>query len=214
VSTRVKSDMRGLVTAGRDFRVGVDRRSSVERHQLCCNVIAHSQVAGHSKTLAATSELMSSGQLWVLAVEDGQRPAPASEFAGDRRVGDHGAFLALIEAHPPVVQTPIRGLTPGAGGRGRRIPAAPQRRARPIRGPVMPGRFDEQSAGVAVAGLGDPTLGAGRPRGVLGGHQPEVGADRAAGQPVPVADLGGQRERGQRRDSAQAPQPPHHRCER
>ena len=49
------------------------------------------------------------------------------------------------------------------------------------------------------------------PGGGLGGHQPEVGADRAAGQPVPVADLDRQPERGQRGDPAQAAQPGHHR---
>ena len=70
----------------------------------------------------------------------------------------------------------------------------------------MPGGFDQQSAGVAVAGLGDPPWN-GVARGVLARHQPEVGADRAPGQPVPVADLDGQPERGQRRDPAQAAQP-------
>ena len=82
--------------------------------------------------------------------------------------------------------------------------------AGPIRLAVMPGRFDQQPAGVAVAGLGDRPL---RPRpagGGLGGHQPEVGADRPPGQPVPVPDLDREPERGQRRDPTQAAQPDHH----
>jgi hypothetical protein len=54
------------------------------------------------------------------------------------------------------------------------LPAPPQISPGPIRAPVMPGRFDQQPAGMSVAGLGDPALGAGRPRGVLGGHQPQV----------------------------------------
>lgn len=52
VSTRVKSDIRGLGTAGRDFRVGSGPLSRVERHTLRYNGIAHSRIAGHSKTLA------------------------------------------------------------------------------------------------------------------------------------------------------------------
>jgi hypothetical protein len=36
----------------------------IERDQLWCNMITHSRVAGHSQTLAAASEVGSSGQLW------------------------------------------------------------------------------------------------------------------------------------------------------
>jgi len=36
----------------------------------------------------------------------------------------------------------------------------------------------------------------------------EVGADAGAGEPLPVAELDGKRETGQRRDAAQAAQPP------
>jgi hypothetical protein len=52
---------------------------------------------------------------------------------------------------------------------------------------MLPGRFDQQTPGMGVAGLGDPTEGAGLPGGVLGGHQAEEGADgiasEAAGTP-------------------------------
>lgn len=47
----------------------------------------------------------------------------------------------------------------------------------------------------------------------LGGDQAQVGPDRAAGQPGPVADLDGQGERGQGGHCAQAAQPPHYRGE-
>jgi len=77
----------------------------------------------------------------------------------------------------------------------------------------MPGGFDQQSASVSVAGLGHPALAAGVARGVLAGHQPDVGADAASSQPVPVADLDGQPERRQRRDPTNAAQPVHHRGE-
>ena len=78
---------------------------------------------------------------------------------------------------------------------------------------VMPGRLDQQPSDMGVAGLGDRTLGPRLARGVLGGHQPEVGADRPTGQPRPVTDLDGQPERGQRRDAPQTTQPAHHRGE-
>ena len=42
-------------------------------------------------------------------------------------------------------------------------PAAAQIAAGTVRGAVMPGRLDQQAAGVAVAGLGDPALGPGGP---------------------------------------------------
>ena len=91
-----------------------------------------------------------------LVVEDGQRPAPAGELAGDRGVGDHGAFLALIEADPPRVQAPIGGLAACPRRGGGRVPASAQILSGPIPGSVMPGGFDQQPAGVAVAGFGDP----------------------------------------------------------
>lgn len=70
---------------------------------------------------------------------------------------------------------------------------------------MVPGSLHQQPASVPVAGLGDRLLRPGLPRGVLGGYQPDERADRAAGEPVPVADLDGQRERGQGADPGQAP---------
>ena len=130
-----------------------------ERHQLSSNVIAHRSHAGHSQTLAVTTEVSHPDSCGVLVVENGQRPAPAGEFAGDRRVGHDGAFLAFIETGPAGVQTSVGCLTARPGRRGRRLPAPPQLAPRPIPGSVMPGGFDQQAAGMAVAGLGDPALG-------------------------------------------------------
>src|SRR6516164_11082268 len=91
-------------------------------------------------------------------------PAPAGQLAGDRSVGDHWTFLAGIEADPAGVQAVIGGMPAGTRSRGGGIPAAPQITAGPIRGAVMPGGLDEQTPGMGVAGLGQPTLGAGGPR--------------------------------------------------
>ena len=66
---------------------------------------------------------------------------------------------------------------------------------------------------MGVAGLGDRSLHPGLARGVLAGHQPDERADGVAGEPVPVADLDGQREPGQGADPTQASQPAHHRGE-
>ena len=58
-----------------------------------------------------------------------------------------------------------------------------------------------------LPGLGDRALGAPAAGGVLGGHQPEVGADSGAGEPAPVGHLDTQPERG--RDPPPAAQPAH-----
>ena len=42
---------------------------------------------------------------------------------------------------------------------------------------------------------------------MLAGDESEVGADAGAGEPVPVAELDGEREAGQGRDPSQAAQP-------
>ena len=72
----------------------------------------------------------------------------------------------------------------------------------------MPSGLDEQPAGVTVAVLViDPCVR--EARRVLAGDQPDEGADGATGEPMPVTDLNGQRERGKRGNPAQAPQPMH-----
>jgi hypothetical protein len=63
------------------------------------------------------------------------------------------------------------------------------------------------AASMGVPGLGDPALNPPISRGALAGHEAEVGADRGAGEPLPVGDLDTEPDRGQRRDPTQAPQP-------
>ena len=92
-------------------------------------------------------------------VEDGQRPAPAGEFAGDRGVGDGDAFAAFVERLPsgragvgcPPGRGPVPPDWPDPSG------AAAPHLGRYARA-VVPGRFDQQPADVAVAGLGDRSL--------------------------------------------------------
>jgi hypothetical protein len=92
------------------------------------------------------------------SVEDGQGPAPAGELAGDRGVGDHGPLAAGVEASPPGMQAPVRPLPAIArGGAGPVLPAA-KVHTDAVGLAVMPGRFDQQPAGVSVSGLGDLTL--------------------------------------------------------
>ena len=63
------------------------------------------------------------------------------------------------------------------------------------------------------AGLGQPALSACGPRGAFGGHQPQVCADAAPGESLPITDLDSQTECGQRGHSTQTAQSPHHRSE-
>src|SRR5207245_3317178 len=72
----------------------------------------------------------------------------------------------------------------------------------------VPGRFDQEAAHVAVADLGDRALPALLAGGALRGHQADEGHELlGAAEAAEVADLGYQRERGQRVDAAQAAQP-------
>ena len=72
---------------------------------------------------------------------------------------------------------------------------------------MVPGCFDQQPSHVGVADFGDRSLDPRGSRGVFAGHQSDVGADRGAGEPRPVADLHRQRQAGERGDTAQAAQP-------
>ena len=116
-------------------------------------------------------------------------------------------FLRDSKLHPSWVQAPVAGVGAGHDWCWRQGPAVEHGPAGCVAGLVVPRRLDQQPAGVAVPGLGDPALGAFVAAGVLGGHQPEVGADARAAQAVPVADLDREGEPGQGGDPAQAAQP-------
>src|SRR5207342_2987577 len=93
------------------------------------------------------------------SVEDGQRPAPAGQLAGNRGVRDNGPLVAGIEGDPPFVQAPVRALAPVPGLGSGLLPAPPQINTGAAVGlTVMPGRLDQQPPGVPVPGLGDRPL--------------------------------------------------------
>src|SRR5439155_2406538 len=74
--------------------------------------------------------------------------------------------------------------------------------------PCVPGRLDEQPTDVAVADLGDRPLSALLAAGVLRGRETDEGDHfLCAAEAAEVADLGDERECGQRVDPAQAAQP-------
>ena len=80
-----------------------------------------------------------------------------------------------------------------ARGRGRRrVPSSAQLAPWPIPGSVMPRGFYQQSAGMAVAGVGDPALGADGARVALGGTRPRSAPmdrpDRRPQSPISVAN--------------------------
>ena len=143
-----------------------------------------------------------------LQLERGDLPAEGRELAGDCD-GDDRVALAplLLEGLPALVETPLR--TPGDFDHARVLAALPHADlVGDARGtPVVPGRLDEQTAGMLGAGLGDRTLAALVAGGVLAGDDAEVAGEQArmleAGE---VADLSGQSGCGEGADPAQAAQ--------
>ncbi len=93
------------------------------------------------------------------AVHDGQRPAPTGQLPGHPDGGHRGPFLAGVERPPPLVEPAVRLIRPGPHVGWLPVAATDHLRRQPVRFAVMPGRFHQQPAGVAVAGLGDRTLG-------------------------------------------------------
>jgi hypothetical protein len=81
------------------------------------------------------------------------------------------------------------------------------RRARRVRlGPLVGRRWCQaastSNAGRGCCGLGDRSVGSGTTAGGFAGDQAQVGADRGAGEPVPVPDLDREPEPGQGGDPA------------
>lgn len=140
-------------------------------------------------------------------VQDGERPAPAVELAGDRDVRDYRPLLSLGQLLPAGVQALVAGVPAGPGGGFCLVPAAPQDQRRAVGLAVVPGGLDWSPPGVAVPALGDRALAAAGAGGGLGRDQPEERGEAAAGEPGPVPDLHRQPERGQHRHAAQALQP-------
>src|SRR6266508_1286783 len=138
------------------------------------------------------------------------RPEEAAELAGDGDGGDGGQLSVADEVAVAIVEADLR--LPGARERlGRDEPLVrPDAGGEARRVLVVPGRLDEQAAGVAVAGLGERAAGAPLAGGVLADGEPEEAHQLARrGEAAEVADLGEQAERGQGGDAAEAAQPAH-----
>ena len=106
-------------------------------------------------------------------VQHGQGPGPASQLSSYRDVGDHGPFTTCGEHRPPLVESPVPFVTAEPRRRRCLVPAAHQDLPRAVGLAVVPGGLHQQPTGVAVAGLGDRSLGSGLARGVLGRHNPQ-----------------------------------------
>jgi hypothetical protein len=89
--------MRGLVTAGRDFRrewtacLG----SSVSRCRATSLLIEGTRIT--QSTLAGAPRLYLDGYRVRSAIEDRQRPTPPGKFPRDRGVGDDRTLLPLVK---------------------------------------------------------------------------------------------------------------------
>src|SRR5256885_7484828 len=81
--------------------------------------------------------------------------------------------------------------------------------------PVVPGRFEEHAPQMAVARFGDAALHAPGATRVLGGDEADTGHGAGSGRKAPrVAELGGDGERGEVVDAAEAPQADNARTQR
>ena len=133
-----------------------------------------------------------------------QKPA-SSRATATVTIG--GALALGAQPGPGAVEAPLR--RPADRDRGRRLAALALLERPPRAGAVavVPGRLDQQPAGVARAGLGDRPLPAPLASRGLGRHQPDVAHQPAgAGEATEVADLGAEPDRRQRVDAAQAAQ--------
>src|SRR6187549_1076993 len=73
--------------------------------------------------------------------------------------------------------------------------------------PVVPGGFDEDSSQMRIAGFGDGTVGAFRAARMLRGDEAHEGHGRGrAAKAARIAELGGDRQRGEIVDAAEAAQ--------
>jgi hypothetical protein len=103
LATRGQTECAGwLPQAGRS--AGADRVSRVERHEPGSLLTVGSRVAPRAATAGNGRRSRLVGQLFL---PDCQRPAPASEFAGNRDVGDHEPLLAVDEPDPGGMQTSV-----------------------------------------------------------------------------------------------------------
>jgi hypothetical protein len=157
----VRLMLRGLGTAGPGFVV-----------RACCLIAsvvavaaAHSRTAGALARGGRAGSAASSAECWCrfvrssVRVDGGDRPAEAGEVAGDGDRDDGLALTALaVEATPELVEALLGPPRDRQRLRGLALLASLGRGALAERTALVPGCLDEESAGVAGAGLGDRAL--------------------------------------------------------
>ncbi len=133
--------------------------SRVERRPVSGS--AHSCFAGHS-TRCHQHRVRRRSSLWGVTpsrtARDQHQPASSRAIA---TLAIGVTLAAVDERDPPVVQPSVALVTAGPGRRRGQLPAVTHGLADRVAGAVVPGGFDEQPAGVTVAGLGDRPLDAG-----------------------------------------------------
>jgi hypothetical protein len=137
-------------------------------------------------------------------------PQEPGQFPGDRDCDHVTAVFTGVQLAESGAQSLLGG--PGPGGRGRAGAFLTAAQGHADTGTVLvgPRRFDHLGAQVGVAGLGDVSAAHARPRGVLaGGQAGEAHECARAGEPAPVADLAGDRQRPELGDAAVAGQAGH-----
>ena len=131
-----------------------------------------------------------------------KRPAPAGQLAGDRHVC-HGRVLAAFQGSPPTRR--VGGGCPHPPVRGRPArhrPPRPHRRTRAIPGPGDGDAASTSNRRTRRSGFGDWSQRTGEEsRPILRRRQSYEGANRVAGEPIPITDLHCQRKTGQTRST-------------
>jgi hypothetical protein len=114
-------------------------------------------------------------------------------------------FAARGESLIPAIESLLGGPRVSDGGGRRPFLAPPQGVADEGVMAIMPGRFHEDAAEMGVAGFGDAAAGLLRPAGMLRGDQADEGHEPGCSRKATrVAEFGGDGERGQVVDPAEA----------
>src|SRR4051794_1366891 len=126
-------------------------------------------IVPRAATKTVTTKEKSDGEKLL---HDRQGPGPAGELTSNGDVRDRRLLLPRVEGLPSLVQPPVTFVAADPGlGRGL-VPPVPHHLAGCAVGlGVVPGRLDQQPAGMGIAGLRDRPLRPGTARGVFGRHQ-------------------------------------------
>ncbi len=200
LATRGRTDMRGLVTAGRCCRLERVRVSRVERGPGA----ARRTVAGWLLALPPAAGLDEADCVGQSSMTASDQHQPASSRAMATLATVCRFRCSVNRTHRSCMRwlprSPRTRVAADTSCYGCELPAGAYGRTDPVAGMVVPGGLDEQSAHVSVAGFGDRAERSCRTRGVLRGDEPDEGADGVVGEAVPIAGLDRQGKPGQRAD--------------